>query len=208
MKWPRFYAIVDQTIAARHGWTVPGLGRAYLQAGARLLQVRAPHASSQDLLSWCDTLVPEGHGVGARVIVNDRVDVAKLSGADGVHLGQHDLTVTDAREQLGEQALVGLSTHTRSQIDRALTERIDYVAVGPVYATRTKRTGYHAVGLELVTYAASRSAVPIVAIGGIALELASTVVAAGAASVAVISDVFAEGDPEHRVRRYVRSLEK
>ena len=208
MRWAPLYAIVDQDTAACHGWTVAALGRAYLEAGASIVQVRAPSATSRELLYWCDTLVELARQTDASVIVNDRVDIARLSGAAGVHLGQDDLTVAAARRQLGDEALIGLSTHTAAQADAAQTEPLDYVAVGPVYETSTKRTGYAAVGLDLVTSAAIRGQVPVVAIGGLTLERAPAVIAAGATCVAVVSDLLAGGDPQCRVGDYVRALEK
>ena len=142
---------------------------------------------------------------GARVIVNDRADVAVLSEADGVHVGQDDLSVEDVRAIVGPSAMVGLSTHTREQIDRALDSDVSYVAVGPVFGTATKQTGYEARGLDLVEYAAGRGK-PIVAIGGITLARAPSVVAAGASAVAVITDLLADEDIERRVRAFVAAL--
>jgi thiamine-phosphate pyrophosphorylase len=208
MRWPPLYAIVDQDTAACHGWTVPALGRAYLEAGARMLQVRAPRATSRELLYWCDTLVDVARETNACVIVNDRTDIARLSAAAGVHLGQQDVTVAAARRQLGDEALIGVSTHTVEQADAARTETVDYVAVGPVYATSTKRTGYAAVGLDMVSYAAARGDAPIVAIGGVTLARAPAVISAGATSVAVVSDLLTGGDPRRCVRDYARALEK
>jgi thiamine-phosphate pyrophosphorylase len=103
----------------------------------------------------------------------------------------------------GAHTFVGLSTHSREQIDAALDEPVDYIAVGPVFQTRTKDTGYEPRGLELVRYAAAKGR-PVVAIGGIALKNVSEVLAAGAAAVAVISDLIGTGDPEERVREYLR----
>ena len=161
------------------------------------------------LLAWCDRIIKEGEKYGAKVIVNDRTDVAAMAGAAGVHLGQTDLSVSAARDILGGEALIGVSTHTSEQIDRAIQEAgdVDYLAVGPIYATDTKATGYSPVGPELVTDAARRAAGrPVVAIGGITLERAEAVIAAGATSVAVISDLLTGDDPERRVADYVRVL--
>jgi thiamine-phosphate pyrophosphorylase len=161
------------------------------------------------LLAWCDRIIEDGVTYGARVIVNDRADVAAMAGAAGVHLGQTDLSVSAARDILGPEALIGVSTHNREQIDRVVkeTDAVDYLAVGPVYATVTKATGYSTVGLELVTDASGRaSGRPVVAIGGITLERVAEVIDAGATSVAVISDLLTEGDPERRVADYVRVL--
>ncbi len=208
MTLPPLYAIADSQTADRHGWELPDLARACFAGGAKLLQVRAPQVASGTLLRWCDRILEDSAKWNATVIVNDRPDVAVLAGAAGVHLGQTDLPASSARGILGPEALIGVSTHTRDQIDRTMTDaNVDYLAVGPVYATVTKATGYPAVGLELVAEAARLAAGrPLVAVGGITLERAQAVIAAGATSVAVISDLLTGGDPERRVADYVRRL--
>ncbi len=144
------------------------------------------------------------------VIVNDRVDIAVLSGAAGVHVGQEDVSAEQAQRLLPSGAVIGLSTHTAPQLDAALKAPITYVAIGPVFATGTKDTGYNAVGLGAVRERAARVAgrLPVVAIGGITLERAPAVIAAGATSVAVISDLLATGDVRARVAAFVRDLSK
>lgn len=207
MTLPRLYAVVDARTAAARGWHVPDLAAACLAGGARWLQVRGAGVATGVLLRWCDEIVRQAERTGAAVIVNDRVDVARMSGAAGVHLGQHDLPPPAARRQLGPEAIVGLSTHTARQRDDAWSEPLTYVAVGPVYGTSTKATGYAPVGLDAVRAAALRRPErPVVAIGGITLDRAPAVVAAGAAAVAVIGDLVAGGDPEARVRAYVDAL--
>ena len=206
---PPLYAIVDAGQAARHGWTVPDLAAAYFDGGARLVQLRAPGVASGVIDRWCDAVVARAARYGAAVIVNDRADVARLGGAAGVHLGQDDLPVEDVRAMLGQSGIVGLSTHTPEQVGDALARPVTYVAVGPVYATATKDTGRRPVGLELVHAAAVRAAAtPVVAIGGITLERAAEVMAAGAGAVAVIGDLLAGGRPTARVRAYVDRLSK
>jgi thiamine-phosphate pyrophosphorylase len=146
---------------------------------------------------------------GATVIVNDRADIARLSGADGVHLGQEDLSPRAVRRLVGAAAVIGLSTHTLEQLERALDEPVSYIATGPVFGTITKHTGYDAIGLERVADAARRTTargLPLVAIGGITLERAASVVAAGATSVAVIGDLLATADPEGQTRNFLRVL--
>src|SRR6185437_2968532 len=146
---------------------------------------------------------------GATVIVNDRADIAKLSGDDGVHVGQDDLAPVLVRRIVGDAAIVGLSTHTSAQLDAACGAPVSYVAIGPVFATNTKATGYEAIGVERVRAAASVAAargLQLVAIGGITLENAASVLAAGATSVAVIGDLLSGGDPEGRVRGYLSAL--
>ena len=171
-----------------------------------MLQVRAKHLAGRDLLDAAAAIVARAASSGATVIVNDRADIARLCGAAGVHVGQEDLAPAQVRAILGPAAIVGLSTHTAEQFDRALLEPIDYVAVGPVYGTATKATGYAPIGLEAVRAAAARTAalgMPVVAIGGINRETAPHVLAAGAHSVAVISDLLAGGDPAARVRGFL-----
>jgi thiamine-phosphate pyrophosphorylase len=171
--------------------------------------VRAKQAASAWLLDATTALVESAHAAGAVIIVNDRADIARLAGADGVHLGQDDLAPTGARAVVGADAIVGLSTHTPEQIDLALAQPISYLAIGPVFPTTSKETGYEAVGLDRVRHAARRARarqLPLVAIGGITVESAPEVIAAGADAVAVIGDLLDSGDPEKRVRAYLAAL--
>jgi thiamine-phosphate pyrophosphorylase len=183
------------------------LARAFLDGGARFLQVRAKQLPSGAFLDLCDAVVRAARTYGAAVIVNDRVDLAQMAGASGAHVGQEDLAPAAARAQLGPEAIIGYSTHSVAQFESALRESVTYVAVGPVFGTQTKDTGYDAVGLELVGAAARRaSGRPIVAIGGITLDTAPSVIAAGASCVAVISDLIAGGNPTARVRQFLDAL--
>ena len=170
-----------------------------------MLQIRTKDESSAALLAVADRIVAAGRAAGARVIVNDRPDIALMAGAAGAHVGQEDLPVDAARAILGPDRVVGVSTHTRDQIDRALQTTADYVAVGPIFGTSTKHTGYSARGLELVAYAAGRGK-PIVAIGGITLARAAEVANAGASGLAVITDLLGSGDVEGRVREFTQRL--
>jgi len=154
-------------------------------------------------------LTDQARAAGGAVIVNDRADVAQLANAGGVHVGQDDLPAPVVRTIVGAEAVVGLSTHTTDQIESAVAQPISYLAVGPVFDTSTKATGYHAVGLDGVRAAVERTRhcrIPVVAIGGITLETVGQVIEAGAASAAVISDLLSGGDPERRVRAYIRRL--
>ena len=205
--WSRLYAIVDAGVTVRAGWTPPDLARAYLDGGARVLQLRAPGIDAATQLDWCREIVGLAAPLGARVIMNDRCDLALMAGAAGVHLGQHDLPIPAARRLLGPAAVIGLSTHDATQVATAVRLPVSYLAVGPVYETRTKDTGYGGVGLEGVrrTCAAAGDR-PVVAIGGITLDTARDVIAAGASAVAVISDLLTPGDPARRVREYLDAL--
>lgn len=203
------YAIVDVECAARAGWPPRDLAAAYLRGGARLLQLRAKTLPSGELAGLAAEVTELAHRAGSVLIVNDRADVARLAGADGVHVGQRDLPPEAVRSIVGEAAVVGLSTRTPAEIDAALAAPISYVAVGPVFGSTTKEGRAQPVGLDRVRYAAGRAAargLPVVAIGGITLERAREVLAAGAASVAVIADLLTAGDPEARVRAYVADL--
>jgi len=188
---------------------LPDLADACLAGGARFLQFRAKHAAGGWFLDVATAIVLRARAAGAVVIVNDRADIARLANAHGVHLGQDDLSPRAARAIVGDAAVVGLSTHTVGQIDAALSHPISYVAVGPVFGTSTKTTGYDAVGVSRVREAARRGrgrGLPVVAIGGITLDSAVDVINAGAASIAVIGDLLRTGDPEGRVRAYVERL--
>ena len=199
----RFYPIVDSAVCGARGLEPRAVAEACLRAGVRWIQLRVKARSSAAFLALADEIVAIAHPVGARVIVNDRPDIARMSGADGVHVGQEDLPADAVRRVLG-RGLLGLSTHSEAQIDEALAGEADYVAVGPVYETTTKDTGYGERGLGLVRSAAGRGK-PIVAIGGIDLARAPEVIAAGASAVAVITDLLS-GDPEARARAYLQAI--
>jgi thiamine-phosphate pyrophosphorylase len=201
---PRLYPILDVDLCRERRLEPLAVLAAFLAGGATFLQLRDKTRSTAERLALADAVVERAHAAGARVIINDRADIARLSGADGVHVGQDDLAVDDVRRILGPDAIVGLSTHDEAQIDAAAGTAATYIAVGPIYGTATKETGYSARGLDLVRRAAreaGQAGVPIVAIGGITLERAPQVLAAGAASVAVIADLLRE-DPAAMVRLY------
>ena len=199
--------IVDVDACARAGCAPLDLLRACLDAGATFIQLRAKRLDSGPFLELADAAVTLAVPYGGRVIVNDRVDVARLAGAAGVHLGQDDLPSSAARQIIGSDAMVGCSTHSVEQAAAALREPVTYIAIGPVFGTRTKDTGYDAVGLDLVSAAARLAgSVPVVAIGGITIDNAGAVLDAGATCVAVIGDLLAGGDPRARVAAYLQVL--
>jgi thiamine-phosphate pyrophosphorylase len=205
---PRLYAIVDVDVAERAGWAPRDLGRAYLAGGARLLQLRAKTLASGPLLDLATAMSEDARAAGGWLILNDRADLAMLAGAAGVHVGQDDLPAPEARRLVGPDAIVGLSTHTIDQIDSAVQAPISYLAVGPMFETTTKATGYAAVGMELLrraVAAAQPANLPIVAIGGITLERAPALIDAGAASISIITDLLTH-DPELRARQFTTAL--
>jgi thiamine-phosphate pyrophosphorylase len=201
------YVICDADVCARAGWTLGAFVDSCLEGGARFLQIRAKTTPGGRLLDTSAAAVAAARTVGATVIVNDRADIARLADAAGVHVGQDDLSPTQVRTITGPAAIVGLSTHTAVQLQAALGEPIDYAAVGPVFGTTTKNTGYQPVGLNAVRAAVlAAGELPLVAIGGITLDRAPRAIEAGAASVAVITDLLEGGDPARRVRQFLAAL--
>ena len=205
---PKLYAIVDADVCAAVGRTPVDVARAFLSAGARWLQLRCKTMASGPFLDLANSVLESARSANAALIVNDRADLTRLSGAHGLHIGQTDLSPADARSVVGASVILGLSTHTRPQWESAILQPISYMAIGPAFATGTKQTGYESVGLELVARAASAASaagLPTVAIGGITIDNAPAVIEAGAASVAVISDLVT-GDPEQRCRAFIQAL--
>lgn len=204
------YVICDAEVCDRAGWTLVDFAAACIDGGATFLQVRAKGASGAWLLNATTAVVRRAEAAGALIVVNDRADLACLAGAGGVHVGQTDLSPAAVRAVVGPEVVVGRSTHTPGQYEAAFGEPVDYVALGPVFATATKATGCDAVGLEGVRGAAARAqarGLPLVAIGGITLDRARSVRDVGAHSIAIISDLLATGDPAGRVREFLRALE-
>lgn len=179
---------------------------AALAGGVDLVQLRdktAPdgvlRAAAAIFRSACDEC-------GALFILNDRPHLAAACHADGVHVGQDDLSVSAARAAVGPDRLVGLSTHSVEQVDAAQGSGADYIAVGPVHATPTKPT-YPAVGLELVAYAGARVRAPWFAIGGIDASNVGAVAAAGARRIVVVRAIVEAEDPRRAARALRRALE-
>ncbi len=201
---PFLYAIVD---TGRLGARAAGDAAAALaRGGAALVQLRAKDVTDRRLLALAEEVRDGARREGALFIVNDRPDVARLVAADGVHLGQGDVPPAAARAVLGEGAIVGRSTHSLAQLQDALREPVDYVALGPVFATSTKADTEPVVGVELLRRARALTERPLVAIGGIDLSRAADVVAAGADGLAVISALLDAPDLEQAARAFVQAL--
>jgi thiamine-phosphate pyrophosphorylase len=184
----------------------PGLDRLLAEAfagGVEIAQLRDKQASDDAIVRAGEIFRRRADEAGALFVVNDRPELALRCGADGVHVGQDDLSVPAVRELVGPDLLIGLSTHSPEQI--AAAAGADYIGVGPVYATPTK-AGRAAVGLELVREAAASAAVPWFAIGGIDLENVDEVVAAGAGRVAVVRAIRDAADPRATAAELRRRL--
>jgi len=202
---PLFYPILDRAFARSREVDPVEAAEAILDAGARILQYRHKGFFSSEIFEELERVARLCEGGGASLIVNDRADVARLLGA-GVHLGQQDLSPSDARVVLGSTALVGFSTHNESQLRAGLAEPADYLALGPIFGTSSKENPDPAVGLdELRRLRPLVEGRPLVAIGGITRANAGSVLEAGADSVAVIGDLFPEdGNIAARVREWTR----
>ncbi len=199
LAFPPLYVIMD---AALLGVPAAELAGQLASAGAELIQYRDKEGSSRRLYETCRGLARRLDGLPVRLIVNDRADVAMLTGAGGVHVGQDDLPPAAARAIVGPYRLVGFSTHTFEQVREADATSVDYIAFGPIFPTTTKAAADPTVGVEGLRQARALTRKPLVAIGGITLERAEQVWCAGADSVAVARDVIVAADPAARVRAY------
>ncbi len=203
------YAILDVESTRSAGLAPLDLLEAWLDAGVRLVQVRAKNAPGGELLSLADAMVRRCRDAGAALIVNDRADVALMASADGVHVGQTDLPPSAVRALMGSGRWIGFSTHDDAQAAAARDEPIGYLAMGPVFATSTKHGADPPVGLEGIRRAAAVARAdgrPLVAIGGITLASVPAIRAAGADAVAVVSDLLV-GDPGGRARALLAAAE-
>jgi thiamine-phosphate pyrophosphorylase len=197
------YAILDRTVAGSRG--LSELLDLVLAGGGRLIQLREKTMPSAELLPLARQLARRCREVGALFIVNDRADIAMAAGADGLHVGQDDMPARDARGLLRPGMVLGVSTHDEEQARAAVADGADYVAVGSIFPT-TSRTGFQLVGTALIRRVRPVIPVPLVAIGGITVDNAAEVIAAGADSVAVISAICAQADPESATRALLDRL--
>jgi thiamine-phosphate pyrophosphorylase len=188
LELPKIYPITDTQIAKLpHAEQVKEL----IKGGARFIQLREKYASSLDFYTQAEETLIIARKQNVKIIINDRVDIALALKADGVHLGQDDLPPEEARRILGKNAIIGFSTHSVSQAIEAARLPIDYLAIGPVFSTKTKEDPDEVVGLEgLRKVSESVGNFPLVAIGGINLDNFQQVLDAGANSVALISGIL------------------
>jgi len=188
----KLYVLITESLC-RNDWYATA--KAALRGGADCLQLREKGLPDAELLARAQRLTELSHDHGALLIVNDRADIAAAAGADGVHLGQDDLPIAAARRGLPAHAIVGKSTHTPGQIDAAVAEAPDYIAVGPMFPSGTKPQD-HIAGLETLARARSRTALPLVAIGGITRESVGRVLDAVDCCLCVCSAVISAPDAE------------
>ena len=199
----RLYVIIDRAAAKTRD--LAEVAEAAIRGGADVLQLRDRSASDEALIEEARRLLRLTRRAGLPLIINDRPAVARVVGAEGVHLGQEDLPLAAARRLLGSDAILGKSTHSLAQALAAEAEGADYIGCGPVFATPTK-PDYASVGVELIAAVRSRVRVPLVCIGGIDQATLPRILAAGAERVAVVRAVCGAADPEAAARALKQML--
>jgi thiamine-phosphate pyrophosphorylase len=197
------YAILDPSQSK--GRPAIGILTDLLNGGAKLLQLRAKDLTSNEFYRLAIEVRELTRQAGCLLIVNDRVDIAMASQADGVHLGQEDLPLETARKLMGEQKMIGISTHDLRQAQEAASAGADYIGFGPIFGTATKDTGYSARGVEMLREVCAAVKIPVVAIGGITEDNVNQVWNAGADAAAMIGDLMGAKDGTAKVRRILGS---
>lgn len=195
----RLYLVCGAQGGSAEPGSLPDLLRGAVAGGVDIVQLREKTLPDEELVAIANAARALCERIGALLIVNDRPLVALEAGADGVHIGQEDMPVEQVRELVGEDMLIGLSTHAPAEIDAAAPALVDYIGVGPVHETPTK-PGRPAVGLDLVRYAAVHAQVPFFAIGGLDVGNVRDVLQAGAERICVVRAITQAGDPEQAAR--------
>lgn len=198
---PIIYPIIDSSIV-----TLDKIGKtaqAIIDGNAKILQLRAKKLSSGEFLEAARIIRKITKDKGAIFIVNDRVDIALLTDADGVHLGQDDLPVKEARRLLGNNKIIGYSTHNLREALESKKLPVDYISFGPIFATKTKEDAQTPKGLKGLDEARKAVKIPIVAIGGITETNMAHVLKQGVESVAMISDILAAKDISQKINRLI-----
>jgi thiamine-phosphate pyrophosphorylase len=188
MEIPAFYPIIDTEVLAQAGLTPVEMARALARAQVSLVQFRHKGVYTREILAQAEEVGEIVRQSGARYIINDRADIALMLAADGVHVGQEDLPPAKVRELVGEGMILGFSTHNEQQLRDGDREPVDYLALGPIFGTPSKQNPDPVVGTAELARLRAFTNKPLVAIGGITRANAREVLAAGASSLAVISD--------------------
>jgi thiamine-phosphate pyrophosphorylase len=200
------YLVTDRGLCGSRGLITTV--RAALQGGITALQYRAKHATLREALAEASILASMAREYGVPFIVNDRLDLALAVEADGLHVGQSDMPVALARRLLGPDKILGLSITEQREIDEMEAEVIDYVGLGPVFATATKADASSPLGLDQFHNLRAAIDLPVVAIGGIDAAQAGPVIAAGADGIAVVSAICAADDPQAASRNLLDRIEQ
>ncbi|HVI87241.1 MAG TPA: thiamine phosphate synthase [Dongiaceae bacterium] len=200
------YFVTDRALCGPRG--LIATVRAALQGGITALQYRAKHATLREALAEASILAAMAHEYGVPFIINDRLDLALATEADGLHVGQSDMPVALVRRLLGPDKILGLSITHQRDIDDMEAEMIDYVGLGPVFATATKADAPAPLGLDQFRRLRAAIDLPVVAIGGIDAAQAGEVIAAGADGIAVVSAICTADDPQAASRNLLDRIEQ
>ena len=203
---PIIYPIIDSSIV-----TLDNIGKtaeAIIDGGAKILQLRAKSLSSKEFLETARIIRKITKDKGTVFIVNDRVDIALLTDADGVHLGQGDLPVKEARRLLGNNKIIGYSTHNLREALEAVRLPVDYISFGPIFPTKTKEDAQTPKGLKLLSEVRKAVEIPIVAIGGITETNMVHVLKEGVEGVAMISEILTVKDISQKINRVIATAKK
>ncbi|MCK8066828.1 thiamine phosphate synthase [Cobetia sp. D5] len=195
------YLVTDPALCAQRGLEATVM--AAVRGGVSVVQLRDKHASDEEMIAQAIRLKALLDEYEVPLIINDRIEVALASGADGLHIGQSDGDPVEARRRLGEDALIGLSVQTLEQLKAVDVERIDYLGLGPVYATPTKPDHAAPLGIEGLTQLVRSSPLPTVAIGGISLANAGEVMTSGTDGLAVVSALCSAEDPAAAAQQFL-----
>ncbi len=198
----RLYVLISSNISTK---SVKETARLVIDGGANAIQLREKLISDSEFISLASEVREISAKRGSLLIINDRVHVARKINADGVHLGQQDMSVLEARDIIGNEKIIGVSTHSIIQAKQAQKDGADYIAIGPVYSTKTK--GHEpSIGLEVIQEVSGAVNIPIIAIGAINLENLDEVLKAGASRVAVCSAIIGSKDIYSSTKQYKEKL--
>lgn len=199
------YVITDEEIAKKSHIEI---AKEVLEGGATVIQLRDKNKSDREMVKIAKEMVRICHAYGAYLIVDDRVDVALVSGADGVHLGSEDIPVFDVRKVAPENFIIGATVHSVEEALKAQEEGADYLGVGSIFPTATKRREIVLIGLEGLQKVISAVTIPVVAIGGIRLEHVRSIFETGASGIAVCSYILSQEDITEATRKLKREIER
>lgn len=194
----RLYLVTDRSLS--RGRSTIEVVQAAVAGGVTCVQLREKHCSTREFIDQARTLKPFLKAQGVPLIINDRLDVALAVKADGLHLGQQDMAITDARSIVGNSMIIGISAESIDDAIRAESQGADYIGVSPVFATPTKTDTAPPLGLEGIRRIRRAVTLPIVGIGGVNHQTAGSVIGAGADGIAVVSAIVSADDPEQAAR--------
>jgi len=201
----RLHVLTDTVLQSRFSHLE--LAKLAIKGGADTIQFRQKIGATREMIEVVRQLKKLCKSSGVRLVVNDRVDVAIAAEADGVHLGQDDFPIPQARKLLGESRIIGGSAATLKEAEKCLAEGADYIGFGPVYPTTSKEDADPVTGIKLLEQAVEAIPLPIIAIGGISVENAPEIMRTGAQGIAVISAVCCQEDPEQATRALYNALQ-